>query len=162
MSEDYLKDVPIIDINNKNEIEFNIWSTQSSSDYDNSRDRPYNGQPWTVNGKRGQKLVEGLTMRDIGDCFIKAVLSSYPDEVYFNVEEFSKCWDFSTIPPKPTEYLLTKQKEGKYLSTKVETGNWRPQDLYELDLSKVDPIAIKQNLVCEIEKMMGVFPNIEK
>ena len=26
----------------------------------------------------------------------------------------------------------------------------------------MDPIAISQNLTCQIEKMMGIFPNISK
>ena len=35
-------------------------------------------------------------------------------------------------------------------------------DIYKLDLEKLDPGAIIQNTVCEIEKMMGIFPNVEK
>ena len=33
-------------------------------------------------------------------------------------------------------------------------------DLYELDLTNVDPGAVIQNATCEIEKMMGIFPNV--
>lgn len=32
--------------------------------------------------------------------------------------------------------------------------------LYELDLSDFDPGAVGQNLTCEIERMMGIFPNV--
>ena len=46
------------------------------------RNRPYNGQPWTSDGERGQTVVQGLTMRDIRDCLILAFYSSAP-----NVEE---------------------------------------------------------------------------
>lgn len=38
----------------------------------NATERPYNGQPWTAYGKRGQQLVTGLTMRDVGDCAVTA------------------------------------------------------------------------------------------
>jgi hypothetical protein len=34
--------------------------------------------------------------------------------------------------------------------------------IYDCDLSKCDPIAIAQNLTCNIEKMMGIFPNVPK
>lgn len=46
------------------------------------RDRPYEGQPHTVHGERGKQLVEGLTMRDIADCFTRA------------------CFDSSGLPPE--------------------------------------------------------------
>lgn len=42
------------------------------------RDRPYDGQPWTDNGERGQTKVQGLTIRDIRDCLILAFYSSAP------------------------------------------------------------------------------------
>ena len=42
------------------------------------RNRPYNGQPWTDDGERGQTMVQGLTMRDIRDCLILAFYSSAP------------------------------------------------------------------------------------
>ena len=32
--------------------------------------------------------------------------------------------------------------------------------LYDLDLSKMDPGAVIQNATCEIERMMGIFPNV--
>ena len=63
---------------------------------------------------------------------------------------------------KPTPYLLQKQKEDKYLSTTVETGTWRPQMVYKLNWDNIDPMAICKNLTCEIEKMMGIYPNTIK
>lgn len=32
--------------------------------------------------------------------------------------------------------------------------------VYDLNIGECDPIAIEQNLTCNIEKMMGIFPNI--
>jgi hypothetical protein len=161
--------VPMIDATStqfKDAFAFNIWSTQSCSDYRNDRERPYNGQPWTDDGVRGQQEVHGLTMRDLKDCLIKAMLMSAHDEEYLRANEFLKCWDFSMCKndgdePIPTEYLLEKQKEGKYISTKVDTGNWRPQDVYKLDWNNIDPLAVAQNFTCNIEKMMGIFPNTD-
>jgi len=40
------------------------------------RDRPYDGQPHTDTGERGRTLVEGLTYRDVRDCFIRACYES--------------------------------------------------------------------------------------
>jgi hypothetical protein len=153
------------DPNFEDDLKFNIWSTQSSSDYRNDRDRPYNGQKHTIDGIRGKQMVTGLTIRDLKDCLIKAMLVSAPDTKYLEIDEISKCWDYSQCKSDdsekaPTQYLIDKQREGKYASTKVETNNWRPQDVYNLDWSNIDPIAITQNLGVEIEKMMGIFPNI--
>ena len=53
------------------------------------RDRLYDGQPHTDHGERGKTLVEGLTMRDVVDCFIRACYDSsglpveeWPGSVY--------------------------------------------------------------------------------
>lgn len=53
------------------------------------RDRPYDGQPHTDTGERGRTLVEGLTYRDVRDCFIRACYESsglpvgqWPGSVY--------------------------------------------------------------------------------
>jgi hypothetical protein len=40
-----------------------------------------------------------------------------------------------------------------------------PEDaasIYDCDLSECDAIAITQNLTCNIEKMMGIYPNVPK
>jgi hypothetical protein len=34
--------------------------------------------------------------------------------------------------------------------------------IYDVDLSEVDPIAVEQNVTCNIEKMMGIYPNVPK
>ena len=43
-----------------------------------------------------------------------------------------------------------------------ERDNPTRDDLYQIDLSKLDPIAIIKNTTCEIEKMMGIYPNVPK
>lgn len=157
------KEIEMLDASHedfKEQLDFALWSTGGSSDYRNDRERPYNGQSWTDEGLRGKTEVKGLTMRDIRDCLIKGFLLSGATKAYLEDGEFSKCWDFSSGEVKPTQYLLDNQD--KYVFTKVETGNWRQNDVYKLDLSNIDPIAVAQNMSCEIEKMMGIFPNIKK
>lgn len=52
------------------------------------RNRPYDGQPWTDDGKRGMTEISGLTMRDVRDCLILAFYDSSPDrEVPSSMEE---------------------------------------------------------------------------
>jgi hypothetical protein len=109
-------------------LNFALWSTGGSSDYSNDRDRPYNGQPHTNEGIRGKQEVSGVTMRDVRDCLIKAMLSCAQPE----------------------------------LASKVEDNTWRIQDVYDIDFNHVDPVAVSQNLTCNIEKMMGIYPNIPK
>lgn len=156
-----LNEVPIIDLEKKNDLAFNIWSTHSSTDIRNDRERPYDGQSWTDEGVRGKTLVEGLTMRDVCDCLVKAFLISSHDEEYLKPDIFLKCWNFEGDKATPTEFLLQKQKEDKFVSTKVETGNWRYQDVYKISSSNIDFLAVVKNMACEIEKMMGIYPNIQ-
>lgn len=53
------------------------------------RDRPYDGQPHTVHGVRGSRMVEGLTMRDVHDAYVAACylasgmpVEDWPDDLY--------------------------------------------------------------------------------
>lgn len=36
------------------------------------------------------------------------------------------------------------------------------ESIFDCDLSVCDPLALEQNLTCNIEKMMGIFPNVPK
>ena len=99
-----------------------------------NRDRPYDEQPHTDYGERGKTFVEGLTMRDVQDCFVRAVLLS-------------------------SAHLVPKKYEE---ATKGETAELTHADMYGFNLDEVSPGAIGQNLTCEIERMMGIFPNRPK
>ncbi|MFW6272882.1 MAG: hypothetical protein ACOC2U_03785, partial [bacterium] len=127
-------------------------------------ERPYNGQPHTDQGERGRTEVKGLTMRDIQDCFVKAVLDSAPTETTESDEEFFKCFKLNKTSGEmePTDYLKEKQNEPGYVSHKVELGTWRYQDVYKVDLNNIDMLAVGKNLTINIEKMMGIYPNVPK
>jgi hypothetical protein len=105
---------------------------EGSSAYRNDRKRPYDGQRHTDQGKRGKTKVKGLTFRDIKDCFVKGALLASGD-----------------------------QHNGIYYD-KVKNESWLHSDVYELDWNKLDPIAVWQNMACEIERMMGIYPNVPK
>lgn len=106
-----------------------------------NRNRPYTGQMHTHLGDRGKALVSGLTIRDLADCFIRGFLLATPDEALL---KHSK---------------LTPQQ----LREQLELGENACIDhnqVYVVDASYLDPIAVVQNMLCEVEKMMGTFPNI--
>lgn len=136
---------PTLDINEDNfkeNLAFNLWSTHSSSDYRNDRNRPYDGQPHTNEGERGKTEVKGLTRRDISDCIVQGFLAaSNNEELQNKTIEINK--EFQN-----TEYACK--------------NTWRYQDIYEIDLSKVDPGAVIQATTCFIEHMMGIYPNAPK
>ena len=121
----------------------NIDSTSASVDYSNykmARDRPYYGQPHTTTGARGMLEVKGLTMRDLFDCYVRAVALShaYTDD----------CGN----PIEPNQSLIKQAVKG------VE-ANLTPNNLYML-VGGTDPVAVFQNFACEVEKMMNVFPHL--
>ena len=58
--------------------------------------------------------------------------------------------------------LLSNGVDQPMLYDKVEKGTWSKDDVYELDWTNIDPIAVAQNMTCEIEKMMGIYPNVPK
>jgi len=109
-------------------------------DHNMRRDRPYNGQPHTCTGTRGATEIRGVTFRDLRDCFVRAVLLSTGAEVIDGVD----------MRPHYEE------------ANKGEAAALCENDLYVFNLDKLDPMAIVQNLCCEVEKAMGIFPNVPK
>jgi hypothetical protein len=96
------------------------------------RNRPYDGQSHTNYGERGKTAVAGLTMRDIQDCYVRAVLLSA-----------------GHVAPELYDE-----------ATKGEAANLTDNDLHKVDFGELGPGAIGRNLGCEIERMMGIFPNL--
>lgn len=107
-------------------------------DHNMRRDRPYNGQPHTITGARGATEIRGVTFRDLRDCFIRAVLLSTGAQTINGVD----------MRPLYEE------------ACKGENAVLCENDLYGFDLDKLDPMAIVQNLSCEVERAMGIFPNV--
>lgn len=102
------------------------------TDRNMKRDRPYNGQPHTDTGERGRTEVRGVTFRDLRDCYIRA-------------------WFLASGHISKAKYDEACKGENAALSE---------HDLYGFDLDKVDPMAVFQNFSCEVEKLMGIFPNV--
>ena len=82
--------------------------------------------------ERNQVKVEGLTFADINECFYLALMDSSPDDI--------------------AQITMDKWKETKEMN---------PNFVYKLNWDNIDPIAIRQNLDCWIERKMGIFPNIQ-
>ena len=104
------------------------------------RDRPYSGQTHTDEGIRGSQLVVGLTMRDIRDAYIRAVIISHP----------TIKGGGGDLQPNRTLYEETLKGPNACLCS---------NDIYTL-VGDADLGAIGQNLACELERLMGIFPNL--
>jgi hypothetical protein len=113
-------------------------------DHNMSRDRPYSGQPHTDTGIRGATEIRGITFRDLRDCYIRAVLLSTGGRFY------------ETDDPKLKARMAALYKE----ADKGEAAALCENDVYGFSTDQLDPIAICQNLCCEVEKIMGIFPNV--
>lgn len=98
------------------------------------RDRAYSGQPHTDEGERGKAEVHGITFRDLRDCFIRAVLLSAGHVAPAKYEE----------------------------ATKGELALLSANDMFGFNLDDLNPIAIGHNLACEVERAMGIYPNVPK
>ncbi len=96
------------------------------------RDRPYGGQVHTDTGLRGMTEIEGITFRDLRDCFIRGLLRAASH----------------VVPEKYEE------------ACKGEDADLDSNDVYYFNLNKLDPMAIFNNVSCEVEKLMGIYPNI--
>ena len=111
------------------------------NDHNMQRDRPYNGQPHTDSGIRGATEIKGITFRDLRDCFIRAFILSHEHYKSGTMEEI-----------QPNAALRDEAGNG-------EAAALCENDVYAL-VGGIDPIAVVQNLTCEIEKIMGIYPNV--
>lgn len=100
-------------------------------DHSMSRDRPYTGQPHTITGERGATEIRGITFRDLRDAYMRA-------------------WCLCAGLDNPALYDEANKGERACICA---------DDIYNLKGS-IDPMAIIQNLACEIEKLMGIYPNV--
>ena len=105
------------------------------NDHNMRRDRPYTGQPHTDTGIRGSTTIKDVTFRDLRDCYIRGMLLASHD-----------------ISPAG---LYDEACKGEH-ATLCEN------DLYGWDLNKLDPCAVFQNISCEVEKLMGIYPNVPR
>ena len=103
------------------------------NDHNMKRRRPYTGQPHTDTGIRGATEIKGITFRDLRDAYIR-----------------SYCLSMGVDNP------IHYKEAGK-----GENATICENDIYDLK-DTIDPLAVSQNLSCEIEKLMGIFPNITK
>lgn len=110
-------------------------------DHNMMPDRPYNGQPHTMTGERGATEIKGITFRDLRDCFIRAYIKSH---LYFGKGTIEKL--------QPNATLIDEADKGVFAVLCED-------DVYRL-MGDIDPIAVAQNLCCEIEKQMGIYPNV--
>jgi len=106
------------------------------------RDREFVGAFNTFWGERGKTFVHGLKIRDLCDCIVRSIfLCSH-----------------KSITDSGNKYLQN-------LCESAEKGEYsdmiKPSDLYTIELDALDPVAVIQTVMCEIEKMMGIYPNIE-
>jgi len=98
------------------------------------RTRPYDGQPHTNTGTRGKTEIKGITFRDLRDCFIRATFMAANDQ-------------------RPDLYEEALKGERGYIAEDA---------LFSIDWNKLDPMALLQNLSCEIERLMAIYPNVPK
>lgn len=110
-------------------------------DHNMNRDRPYTGQPHTISGVRGATEIKGITFRDLRDAYVRAVILSH--QVYAP----------GSIDPIQPNHAMSQEADKGVNAALCE------QDLYRLK-GDYDPMAVIQNLGCEIEKLMGIYPNV--
>ena len=118
-------------MNPLNQIAGIIDEVCGTHDHNMRRDRPYSGQPHTDKGERGATEIRGVTFRDLRDAYLRALcLSNGIDNPHLYAE-----------------------------AQKGENACLCEGDIYAMK-GDVDPIAVAQNLSCEIEKLMGIYPNV--
>ena len=81
------------------DISWAIADIQGTSAFSLERDRPYDGQPHTDRGKRGQEIVKGLTMRDVSDCIVRGFLDAAGHQSDFPIHDDMYKLDLNEVDP---------------------------------------------------------------
>ena len=97
--------------------------------------RPFTGQSWTDDGERGKTEVKGVRFRDLADCVVKALVGI-------------------------GVHSIEDDDERSELYARIEDGTLNYNDVYRLDFSSMDPLALVKSVSCYVEKAMGIFPNV--
>lgn len=105
---------------------------EAMSDHTTDPDRPFMGQPHTDQGERGKTEIKGIRFRDLADCIVRAFI----DAAGFTLENADEMY------------------------RRADDGTLNYNDLYQLDLGKMDPLALCENVSCRVEKAMGIYPNL--
>lgn len=122
---------------NEHPIKHMIDEVTGANEHSMWRGRPYDGQPWTNTGERGKTEIKGITFRDLRDAYIRAICQS--------------CYGGDGVEPNRTLYMEAQKGENAVLCE---------NDVYPV-YGDLDPMAVLQNLSCEIERLMGIFPNVK-
>lgn len=95
-------------------------------------------QPHTTLGERGQQM---MTLKDIqiAECFLRGMLDG---GTYYHLDEKDNL----------TNAIGTEKLEYHHLIDIIFKVKWR---------ENFDPLAIVQCASCHLEKVLGIFPNIE-
>ena len=96
-------------------------------------------QPHTILGKRGQQEIK-LKDIQIAECFLRGMLDA---ATYYNMDENNNLTN--NIAPEILEY--------HHLIDIIYKVKW---------LEDFDPVAIVQCASCHLEKVLGIYPNIDK
>ena len=112
-------------------------------DHSMRRDRPYNGQSHTDTGIRGAMELKGVTFRDLRDCYIRAWILAH---------DHYKDGTIETLQPNAALRDEAYKGEGAALCE---------SDVYSVTGS-LDPMAVFLNFSCEVERIMGIYPNVPK
>lgn len=100
-------------------------------------DRPFTGQPHTDQGERGKTEVKGIRFRDLADCVVRALVDCNVSRL---IDEDAKL--------------------GWELHGRAEDGTLNYNDVFKLPIEGMDPLALVQTVCCQVEKAMGIFPNL--
>lgn len=136
--DDIFKKIPIVPDN----MSIAAMLDHMGSDTSMLRGRPYNGQDHTHSGNRGSEFVRNMRFRDVKDCFVRGYISSH---AYY--------LPGSLVKIQPNATLIDECKKGQNAAI-------CDNDMYTLR-GGVDPMSVWQNMACEIEKLMGIYPNVE-
>lgn len=132
------KNIPVVPEN----MSIEAMVDHLGSDTSMLRGRPYDGQDHTCAGKRGSEFARNMRFRDIKDCFVRGYIQSHEYYVSGSVEKI-----------QPNATLIDECRKGQFAAI-------CDNDMYTLR-GNADPMAVWQNMACEMEKMMEIYPNVE-
>ena len=86
-----------------------------------------------------------VTKRDLKDAFVIALVQSTTASDLEHIDSDGLC----PIPGCDR------------LACKLERGELEVDDVYRISDLDFDPIAVANNMLCEVEKRMGIYPNTQ-
>lgn len=111
--------------------------------------------------KRSAMQITGLTRRDIQDCMVLGILDCKDEEKLEEEEKLPRIY-LSEQGNLYNDFHSLCESKDDYCDSYLDCSRVKYNDLYNMNMEDIDPVAAVQNMACHLERRLGIYPALQK